>query len=76
MRLQGADRWKQEPPPIANDFLVTPTLGIFPLPGWLKIVLRNLVEVFLQFLQPAQILPSSLHMQGCLCFPASDIKGY
>lgn len=40
-----------------------------------KIIFRNLVGDFLQPLQPAEIPPSSLHVQGCLHFPENYIKG-
>lgn len=41
----------------------------------IKTVFRNLVEDFLQLLQPAEILPRSLHMQGYPHFPVNEIKG-
>lgn len=41
----------------------------------IKIVFRNLVGVVLQLLQPAEILPGSLRVQGYLHFPANYMKG-
>lgn len=40
-----------------------------------KIVFRNLAGAFLQLLQPAEILPGSLHVQGYPHFPANYMKG-
>lgn len=39
-----------------------------------KIVFRNLVGDFLQPLQPAEIPPRSLHVQGCRHFPKNYIE--
>lgn len=52
-----------------KNFLKIPFLVI------IKTVFRDLVGVLLQLLQPAEILPGSLHVRGYPHFPADHMKG-